>query len=135
MVFPVPLPPDILALAASLKIAPSDVEERFVRGGGPGGQKINKTSSAAQLLHRPTGIEVKVQRFREQSRNRLNAWKLLVLKIEEREKGKESRLQREIHRLKKQKQKRGRRAQEKVLEGKRRHGDIKELRRATREEG
>lgn len=128
--FPVPLSPDIAAIAAELHLDPATVEEHFIRGGGPGGQKINKTNSVAQLIHRPSGIEVKVQRHREQSKNRLSAWKLLILKLEEREKGVESRLQREAFKIRKQKQKRSRRAQRKVLEEKHHRADIKEGRKS-----
>jgi protein subunit release factor B len=43
--FPIDLPPDIAAIAAEVKVDPGDIEEHFVRGSGPGGQKINKTNS------------------------------------------------------------------------------------------
>jgi peptide chain release factor len=129
MPLPVELSPDLIALAAELKIQPEDIEERFVRGSGHGGQKINKTSSTVQLVHLPTGIEVKVQKHREQSKNRLSAWKLLILKIEEKEKGEESRLQQEAFRIRKQKQKRSKRAQAKVLDEKAKRGNVKEGRR------
>jgi len=128
--FPVDLPADIAAIAADLQINPQDVEEHFVRGGGPGGQKINKTNSAVQLLHGPTGIEVKVQRHREQSLNRLSAWKLLILNIEEREKGERSRLQQEQFKIRKQKQRRSTRAKQKMLDEKHRRAQIKEERRS-----
>jgi len=131
MNFPVELPPDRLKMAQELKINPDDVDENFTRGSGAGGQKINKTSSAVHLKHVPTGIEVKVQQYREQSKNRLSAWKLLILKIEEKEKGEESQLQREIYKLRKQKQKRTKRSKEKVLRDKAHQSDIKDMRRAA----
>jgi protein subunit release factor B len=37
-----------------------ELDEKFIKGGGPGGQKINKTSSCVQLKHIPTGITIKV---------------------------------------------------------------------------
>ncbi len=55
-------------------VAPSDVEERFIRGSGPGGQKINKTSSTVWLRHGATGIEVRCQAERSQAANRERAW-------------------------------------------------------------
>lgn len=128
MPFPIDLAPDILALAEELKINPDDVEERFVRGSGHGGQKINKTSSTVQLVHVPTGIEVKVQKHREQSKNRLSAWKLLILKLEEKEKGEESRISKEAFKIRKQKQKRSKRAQAKVLDDKSKRADLKKMR-------
>jgi peptide chain release factor len=62
----------------------SDVDERFVRGAGPGGQKINKTSSTVWLRHRPTGVEVRCQRERSQAANRELAWQELCEKLESR---------------------------------------------------
>jgi len=63
----------------------SDVDERFIRGSGPGGQKINKTSSSVWLRHRPTGIEVRCQRERSQAANREIAWAELCAKLEARQ--------------------------------------------------
>ncbi len=68
----------------SLGVRPEEVEERFVRGAGAGGQKINKTSSTVWLRHRPTGVEVRCQRERNQSVNRLLAWQELAGKLEAR---------------------------------------------------
>ncbi|HRE84392.1 MAG TPA: peptide chain release factor-like protein [Opitutaceae bacterium] len=62
-------------------IKAEDVEERFVRGSGPGGQKINKTSSTVCLRHLPSGIEVRCQGGRSQSSNRDDAWALLADKL------------------------------------------------------
>lgn len=125
MPFPLGLSSDLLLLAAELKISPEDVEERFVRGSGSGGQKINKTSSTVQLVHVPSGVEVKMQKHREQSKNRLSAWKLLILKIEEKERGAASKMQKEAFKIRKQKQRRSKRAQAKVLDDKSKHADIK----------
>jgi protein subunit release factor B len=65
----------------------ADVEERFVRGSGPGGQKINKTSSTVWLRHRPTGLEVRCQAERSQTANRERAWQELVAKLTARARG------------------------------------------------
>jgi len=129
MIFPIDLPQGLQKLAADIGLDPNDVEESFVRGSGKGGQKVNKTSSAVQLFHRPTGIEVKTQAHREQSRNRMIAWKLLVLKLEERVKGKDSKLQKEIFKIRKQKARRNRKSKEKMLEAKHHRSDIKETRK------
>jgi protein subunit release factor B len=75
------LAPELLERLRVLGIALADVEERFVRGAGPGGQKINKTSSTVWLRHRPTGIEVRCQRERSQAANRELAWAELCDKI------------------------------------------------------
>ena len=76
------LPTQIQQRLDTLGIIPSDVEEKFVRGSGPGGQKINKTSSTVCLRHRPTGVEVRVQRERSQAANRELAWQELCEKLE-----------------------------------------------------
>jgi peptide chain release factor len=68
----------------ALGVPVSDVEERFVRGGGPGGQKINKTSSTVWLRHRPTGIEVRCQAERSQAANRELAWTELCDRLDAR---------------------------------------------------
>ena len=79
--------PDIVeaplrARFVSLQVRPEEVEESFIRGAGAGGQKINKTSSTVCLRHRPTGVEVRCQRERSQTVNRLLAWTELAEKLE-----------------------------------------------------
>jgi protein subunit release factor B len=69
----------------------SDLIEKFLHGSGPGGQKINKTSSAVQLKHIPTGIVVKYQDTRSRTVNRKMARKILQEKIEEAELGEDAR--------------------------------------------
>jgi peptide chain release factor len=129
-IFPVSLPENLAAKALELEVRAEDIDEYFVRGGGKGGQKINKTSSTVLLRHRPTGIEVRCQKHREQSLNRLSAYKLLILKIEEKIKGAESERMKKIFKLRKQKTRRSRKAKEKMLEIKKRRGELKENRRS-----
>jgi peptide chain release factor len=78
------LPTQIQSRLDALGILAADVEERFVRGSGPGGQKINKTSSTVCLRHRPTGIDVRSQQERSQAANRELAWSELCRKLEAR---------------------------------------------------
>ena len=78
------LPTQIDERLTALGVRADEVDERFVRGTGPGGQKINKTSSTVWLRHRPTGIEVRCQRERSQSVNREVAWAELCAKLEAR---------------------------------------------------
>ena len=79
------LPPEIEERLARLGVRMEDVDERFVRGSGPGGQKINKTSSTVALRHAPTGVEVRCQAERSQAANREAAWADLCEKLETRE--------------------------------------------------
>ncbi|KAL5533034.1 hypothetical protein ACEPAF_4810 [Sanghuangporus sanghuang] len=59
-----------------------DIEESFVRGSGPGGQSINKTSNNVQLLHKPTGIRVTCQETRSLQTNRTIARKKLLERLD-----------------------------------------------------
>lgn len=131
MSFSIPLPDFFLKKADELKIFPEDIVETFVRGSGKGGQKINKTSSTVLVRHLPTGLEVRCQKHREQSKNRLSAYKLLINKIEFLKKGKESERAKKIFKLRKQKQKRSKRAKEKMLEFKHKRSELKILRQKT----
>lgn len=79
------LPTEIAQRLAAAGATPSEVTERFVRGSGPGGQKINKTSSTVWLRHEPTGLEVRCQRERSQAQNRELAWSELCAKLENRQ--------------------------------------------------
>lgn len=78
------LPTQIVDRLAAVGVRLDEVEERFVRGAGPGGQKINKTSSTVWLRHGPTGTEVRCQRERSQAANRELAWLELCEKLEAR---------------------------------------------------
>ncbi|KAK8034398.1 polypeptide chain release factor [Apiospora rasikravindrae] len=69
----------------------SDLDESFLKGSGPGGQKINKTNSAVQLKHLPTGIVVKCQETRSRSQNRLIARQLLANRLDDLTNGDQSR--------------------------------------------
>ena len=61
---------------------PGEVEEVFCRSGGPGGQHVNKVSTAVTIRHLPTGITVRVSASRSQARNRAEAVRLLAEKLE-----------------------------------------------------
>lgn len=69
----------------------AEIKHTFVKGSGPGGQKINKTNSAAQVTHLATGIVVKSQATRSKSENFKIAKRILAEKVELLEKGGESR--------------------------------------------
>ena len=79
------LPTQIERRLAVVGVRVADVEEKFIRGSGPGGQKINKTSSTVWLRHGPTGVEVRCQRERSQALNRERAWLELCEKLETRQ--------------------------------------------------
>jgi peptide chain release factor len=66
----------------ALNIHEKDIEEKFVRSSGKGGQHVNKTSTCVYLKHIPTGIEVKCMKDRSQSINRFLARRELIKRIE-----------------------------------------------------
>ncbi len=106
----------------------SDIIEKFIRAGGPGGEHLNKTSSCVYLKHLPTGIEVKCSQERSQTLNRFLARRILANKIEQLILGIKSEEQRKIEKIKRQKRKRSKRAKEKVLREKHIISDKKKLR-------
>jgi peptide chain release factor len=134
---PFPVSPDKDAQLAqrmiSLGVAEADLEESFVRSGGHGGQNVNKTSTCVVLLHRPTGLQVKCQATRQQGLNRFIARRLLLDKIEEREKGFVASERARIEKIRRQKRRRSRRARERMLADKAHQTGKKEGRRRVSE--
>jgi peptide chain release factor len=108
----------LAARLAGLGVKPEDLVEKFIRAGGPGGQNVNKTSTAVYLKHLPTGIEVKMQQERSQALNRFLARRALADKLEARLQGEQSAEAARVAKLRRQKRKRSRRAREKVLAAK-----------------
>jgi peptide chain release factor 1 len=80
-----------------IEINPDDVIEHVSRSSGPGGQNVNKVSSAIKLEHIPTGISVSMQDEQSQHKNRAKAWRILRSRIYEEEE-KKKRAQRDSKR-------------------------------------
>jgi len=113
---------------AELGLRETDLEERFIKGSGKGGQKINKTSSCVYLRHRPSGIEIKCQRERSQALNRFLARRELCDRWEQRLRGALSARQQEIEKIRRQKRRRSRRQRARMLADKRHQSGKKALR-------
>ncbi len=111
-----------------LGITESDLEESFIRSSGPGGQKVNKSSSCVYLVHIPTGLSVKCQRERSQTLNRYLARRLLLDKIELMQRGFIAEKKDKIEKIRRQKRKRTKRAKEKILTAKHKQAEKKVLR-------
>ena len=94
---------------ASLGIREQDIEEKYIRSSGPGGQNVNKTSSCVYLRHNKTGLEIKMQKERSQRLNRYYARKRLCELIEQEKLGKKSPASLKAEKIRKQKQRRKRR--------------------------
>lgn len=112
-----------------LGIREEDLNERFLRGGGKGGQKINKTSSTVVLRHLPSGTEVRCAQERSQAMNRFFARRLLCEKIAEQTAKEKSARQQKREKIRRQKRRRSARQKAIMVEGKRRQGEKKALRR------
>ena len=108
-----------------LGVKESDLEESFIRSGGPGGQNVNKVSTCVILKHKPSGLVVKCQKDRSQAMNRFFARRILVQKLESQILGRQSEEAMRIAKIKRQKRKRSKRAKDKMLAAKHAHGEKK----------
>ena len=117
-----------------LGILDQDLEESFVRSGGPGGQNVNKVATCVVLRHGPTSLSVKCQKERTQAMNRYWARRMLVEKMEVQILGRESEEAKRIAKIRRQKRRRSRRAKDKMLDAKQRHGVLKKLRAQPKDE-
>ena len=84
-------------------VCESELEEKFVRGFGKGGQKVNKTSNCVELKHLPTGITVKCHHTRYLERNRTLAREILKEKLDYHYNGKDSKIAKNWERIRKRK--------------------------------
>lgn len=114
---------------SKLGILPTDLTEKFIRGSGSGGQKINKTASCVYLKHIPSGIEVKCQTSRSREVNRFAARKELCETYQEKILGIQSARQQAREKIRRQKRRRSRRSKSRMLNDKSKQGEKKQLRR------
>ena len=114
---------------AGLGITEGDLLEKFVRGSGAGGQKINKTSSCVFLKHLPSGICIKCQSDRSREINRFLARRELCEQLESIRDGMASAKTQAIEKIRRQKRRRSRRSKQRSIDDKRLLSTKKSLRR------
>jgi protein subunit release factor B len=118
---------------ARLGIRAEDLVETFARSSGPGGQNVNKVSTACTIRHLPTGTTVTASDSRSQFKNRkLALERLLDVFEKQREERRQQRLA-DASKLRRQKAKRSRSTKRKLVEGKRRRGETKKFRGQVRD--
>lgn len=119
----------ISALMEEADVYEEGLEESFILGSGPGGQKTNKTSNVVRLSHEPSGLMVRCGETRSRETNRWLARRMLAELILEREHKRKSAARQAREKIRRQKRRRSRRQKQKMLADKRAHAEIKAMRR------
>lgn len=112
----------------SIGIRREDLEENFARSSGPGGQHVNKVSTACTIRHVPTGVAITASDSRSQFTNRRLALERLVEVFEKRREEKRQQRLADIAKARRQKAARSRGTKRKLVEAKRRRGETKKMR-------
>lgn len=120
---------NIRDLMARAGVAESDLEETFILGGGPGGQKTNKTSNVVRLKHIPTGTQIRFGETRSREDNRWLARRALAEGILEREQNVKSEKRQLAEKKRRQKRRRSRRQKQRMLDDKHAHSEKKASRK------
>ena len=124
----------IKALMAEASVFEDDLDESFILGGGPGGQKTNKTSNVVRLSHEPSGVQVRCGENRSRETNRWLARRMLAEIVLEREHKRKSAARQAAEKVRRQKRRRSRRQKQKMLDEKHARSQIKINRRKVEAE-
>lgn len=114
---------------AALGISENDLLEKFVRGSGAGGQKINKTNNCVFLKHLPSGVCIKCQMDRSREMNRFLARRELCDQLEAIRDGRAFAKTQAIEKMRRQKRPRSKRSKQRSVADKRQLSQKKSLRR------
>ena len=125
------MPEDFSQRLARLGLDPADFDESFARSGGPGGQHVNKVSTAVTLRHRPSGMAVTVQDSRSQAMNRQIARERLLDAIENARRTERQAAVDAREKTRRQNAPRPRGVKRRMVQGKRHRAGIKQGRRLT----
>ena len=120
--------PDAANRMRRLGLRPDEFEEVFSRSSGPGGQNVNKVSTAVTLVHRPSSISVMVQETRSQHRNRQLAVNRLITMIEETRKKQVAERRAAIEQERRRNSRRPRALRREIRKSKERRAEIKQAR-------
>ena len=129
-----PLPDDetLQKRLRALGIREEDLQEEFIRGSGPGGQKVNKTSSTVVLRHLPSGVEVRCQRERSQVMNRQWARMELCDRLEEIRRTEKLQAQNEREKIRRQTRPKPYGLKQRILQSKSKRAGVKKKRGRVR---
>ena len=119
---------DFAARLAKLGIRPEEIEESFARSSGPGGQHVNKVSTAVTLRHGPSGVAVTAQDSRSQAANRQLARERLVEALEEKRRLERAEKQAAREKIRRRNRPRPRGVKRRMVESKKKRGSLKKLR-------
>jgi protein subunit release factor B len=119
---------DFATRLARLGLSEADIDERFARSSGPGGQHVNKVSTSVTLRHVPSGTSVTVQDSRSQAMNRQLARQRLIDALEEARRTEKADQRSAREKIRRQNRPRPKGVKRRMVDNKKKRGAVKKLR-------